>query len=563
MARERVKSLLAACIPMGVVLLLGGWVVHDTAGGALPGVLVIVGALLCAAGVAANGRAILAMVTGHGTAEKANFALVIALALTLAGLLCYISTRRFARMDWTARAADGLGRHQLNAGTVSLLRELGRRIDVTLVYRETGIAAAERWREAVLNMLAEFRAYNSLITLREVNVTMQGELHKRLANRLGEPHLPELCVVFETDESHIVVTLAETLSALEKNLIFSGEAAFSLALQRLTTPQRPVVYVLTDYTLPAPDSLPPDDERPSLGKALAMFKKDRYEVRRLPLAGAVPADCAAILIAGYGGEFSDHRVEAIEDYLALRDGRIVIAAEPGLPEEVGEALNRLTSPTVVVRTDALVISPSSDSYGRVKAWRLDVPVSFVQAGASHPVASDLTDRSLVFPETCAIEVVDPRSTPGASLQAVPILAMPGPGWGETDRETLLREYTADFSIEEGDVPWPPTVAAIVQKPGAGPLGELGPAEPRMAVFGSSRAFTDGAAGLADNLQLLRNAVNWQVRFTSLPELAPRLLQVDTVTVSQARLRALRYAFLGGLPLCVVLFGLTVWRMRRK
>jgi hypothetical protein len=561
------KTLAAAAIPVGGLLLALGLAMSS-------GPLLLVGGIVHGTGLLLSAPRLFGWLSRRQAAEKANFALVLVLALTLVGLLCYITTRRFARMDWTSRGADQMGRHELHASTIAMLDTIAEPIDATLIYHRTTNPTAQLWRQAVINMLEEFRARNPLLSVREINyATHRGQVQE-IAERLGEPQLWPFSVVFESPESHMIVGSSETISSPgEKQAwIFSGEAAFALALERLTVPERPTVYVRTPLMLRPAEG----QDRDSLSRAVGALRRERYDVRRLPdSATRVPPDAAALVLAGHQEGITDALVEAIQDYVVFEGGRLLILAAPGESPEAAAAIDRLAGPHLDVRTDAVAVGTVVSPYGQVRAL-LRTSVGFSQQ--DHPMAANLQRTSLELARACPLELTE-SSDPMVETEPVVLMLSTSPtGWGETDLDAALGQGPGTVSYDpEDDIARPVIVGAGLAAPGAGPLGRMGPPEPRRVVIGSTRSFTDsglrkpeeeanpetGADHLEPNLQLLRNSINWLVREASLPEITPRIIRRKVTPLPADRVLRLHIAFLGLLPLAVVVLGITVWRLRRR
>ena len=96
-------------------------------------------------------------VTGPGAfAEGAHFALVIALTVALAAILCYISTRQFVRMDWRSTAQQ-----PLTDDTRALLARVSERVEATIVHRTLSFPDDRKWMRTLdmaKQVLAQFSA---------------------------------------------------------------------------------------------------------------------------------------------------------------------------------------------------------------------------------------------------------------------------------------------------------------------------------------------------------------------------------------------------------------------
>jgi hypothetical protein len=231
-----------------------------------------------------------------------------------------------------------------------------------------------------------------------------------------------------------------------------------------------------------------------------------------------------------------------------------------------------------VRTDAVAISTVMSPYGQTRAV-IRTPVGF--SAQRHTIAANLAGMPLSFSRACPVQVVDTSQTGVPTEPVLLLLAASSTGWGETDLDAALGTGPGSLSYDPArDIPHPVVMGAAIAAPGAGPLGTLGPPEPRKVVIGCTAAFTDAGLDADDDdsmtpspeadsgriepaLQLLRNSVNWLVRDAALPEITPRILKREIAAVPQWRWLRLMAAFLGLLPLAVVVLGITVWRLRRR
>jgi hypothetical protein len=189
-----------------------------------------------------------------------------------------------------------------------------------------------------------------------------------------------------------------------------------------------------------------------------------------------------------------------------------------------------------------------------------------------------------FSRACPLQVIDTTGRPTPTEPVVLMFATSATGWGETDLDAALAQDGASVSYDpEADIDRPVVTGAAIGAPGAGQLGSVGPPQPRKVVFGSTHSFTDSWLARSDqrgdtegqepargeyrtvrpNLQLLRNSVNWLVRERARPEITPRIIQREVTPLPRRRLIRLVVAFLGLLPLGVVVLGITVWRLRRR
>lgn len=186
-----------------------------------------------------SGRPTRKKVMRAGTlAEGAHFALVVALTLALAALLCYVSTRRFVRMDWRSTA-----RQPLTRDTRMLLARVGENVEATIIYRTLFFPDDKQWmrtREMARQVLAQFHEANPRITVSELNWSIpanQARL-KQIAQQTGGKSLPVVCVLLTTARGHQVVSFDDLVyhsgGPFAPPEAFLGESVFARTVASLT-----------------------------------------------------------------------------------------------------------------------------------------------------------------------------------------------------------------------------------------------------------------------------------------------------------------------------------------
>lgn len=568
---------------LGFALVLGGFIAQDVAPPDFAKVLYvtvglwILGGVLVLAGIVLNFGDLVRFARGGRLGEGANFALKVLLAVALVALLCYISTRRFARLDWT-----GQQKYTLDTKTENILRSLERDVEVTIVYTPADPSVVA-WLEPTSEMLEEFKALSSHVSVQDLNWSVPEGRSKleALLQRLGEESVSGACVVFATADSHEVVPAAKLIEGSYGPGgpvgSFSGEDAFATALTKLTESEKVTVYALTGHgerLLEAEPPMPGAAREPeqilnspeySLSRAVTQLRKDNYEVKPLNLAaeGAVPADCAALLIAGPRTPFSESEIQALGDYFDNRNGAAVMMFDPEVVTGASTNLPELLAGYgVAVRTDAVGLANQASIFGTIQEAYVPVTRDGI---AEHAITADLKNYSLGLGSGCPLEVVSPP--PGEMLGAKALLTGIKSSWGETDYQPGGRE-AAEYDAGQ-DVPPPAIMAAAIepQAPPASPYGPPPPVNvpgPRIVVIGSSLAFVN--ASVADspaNLYFLLNAVNWMAGKLHMLGIPPKPIEFNQVAVSENQVRAARYVFVGILPACIIALGIAVWVIRRR
>lgn len=352
---------------------------------------------------------------------------------------------------------------------------------------------------------------------------------------------------------------------------FTGEDAFAAAIARLVEDERPAVCFLTGhgerpFEVENPDPmspLPAARTDRSLSRLARALRGDNYEVSALNLAaeGAVPDDCAVLVIAGPAAPIPEAEMQAIRAYLDERHGRAVVLVDP-VAVSIGESnINELIGPYGLhARTDAVGITKYDTPLGTFQQREVLVTA---QGLGKHPITAGLEQYNFSPVYACPIEVGEP-DRPGSGT---PIRLLTGAGsWGETDYRPDSRE-PAEYDAAR-DVPPPLTVAALVapREPPSHPMmPQLEPAPgPRLLVIGSSLSFTDAA--LEQNpahRYFLMNALNWMGGKLHMLGIPPKTFDMSQATLTAAQMRAGRYFFIAILPAAIIAVGISVWIVRRK
>ncbi len=584
-------------LAVGALLFIAGIIVRDTTFDGLVDAsqlgfyLQLIGGALALGCTAANYRSIINFFTRSKPAERANTLIACALAIILTGLVCYISTRRYARLDWTGHRF-----YTLHSRTRRMLRHLNTQVNITIIYQEPDQQALKSAPHARLihwgykqsrQMLDEFNARCPNITLKTLDLSEAAEV-----NRLGEKYdLPSRCVLFETEQSHEIIPFKQVVRASKKQggqLLFNGEAAFTSALLKLTTGQRQKVYFLTGHgeRVLGPSQKNRKTAEPgatdillsreySLSNFVSRLEADNYTVTTLNLTKTpeVPDDCDVLIIAGPRSPIPTEQITAIRSYLQQDNGRAIVMADSHLrnPDHGSFSLNKLLRDYgVVARTKALGMVRSKQlalTSAGIQKHRATLPrLPVTKDGfAQHPITTDLQNYTLMFVQSAPLLITD--SEPRPELRTNRLLTSVEQSWGETDPDGDLK--TARFHPGT-DIPGP-IISGLICRPaalsgstdkesssGSGPDSMLG-----LVVFGSSLSFVNKVTEQRTaNLYLLLNAVNWLAGREQMVGIPAKSMALNTVHFTNEQVRLARWIFLLGLPACIIIPGICVWCLRK-
>ena len=573
----RWKTVARVGIVLGIVILVAGLIVRDLSVRAsvqkdvLSLALIIIGGAATLTGIVLNWRELVGLLITRDTAEKANFAIVVLLVLALAGLLCYITNRRYSRMDWT-----GKRKYSLHSQTINFLSNVEQPVEAYFIHTD-GIVP--QIYNNMNDMLQEFQARAPRMKVERLNITAGLEVERRareLQQRLGTVSLDPPSVVFVMGDQHEVIPIGKLVEqrgggrGMMPTIAFKGEGAFLNALMKLTEEEKPVVYALTGHgerpletTGPAPSPQQPMPSRGNPGmtysRLVQALESANYEVKPLHLAteGAVPDDCAVLLIAGPQTPIPEQEMGALHDYFGRRNGAAIVLADPELSETVNTNLDELVAAYgVELNTRAVGVTLMQTFMGA--ALTRSVPVG-PGGMKSHPITEGLQNYTLHLEDACTLSVAP--AGPQGQQGATELLTGPQQSWGET---TLPLNQNTEYNEGE-DTPKPAVVGALIepQTPPQAPPGMEMPG-PRIVVLGSSISFVNAILDQSpQNRYLLLNCVNWMAGKTQKLGIPPKTVDFNQVSIGKAWLAASRYLFLGAVPGLVIAMGVVVWLIRRR
>jgi len=496
--------------------------------------------------------------------ESAHILIVTGLALALIVLGAYISTRSYARMDWTRRRLGRVGQRGLQKPTLKLLRDMDRNVDITVLYTKdctpAEYARAQFWMAAITPVLEELQAHNARISVRTIEGSRQTDERNALLARLGRPNMADVCAVFESRDTHAVVHMDGTFGPSSEDKADDGttrvfmlaEEQFARALQRITKPQASVAYVVGNINLNPPRDRN-DSTQNRYARLAGVLKAERFDVQRLKkLSGAVPGDCGVLLLATGHDDLTLDQAEALREYLDQRNGAAILLVPPHEsgtpPEEAGTpVLDALTRGYGIgVRRDAVVVTPGQIDAPAVRAM-------LVPTMDKHTVGADLHNARPVLQEASPLEMVKT----GRLSQPRVLLVGAEYHWGETGFER-----PAAFDPERDVVP--PFALVALTDPGRDTSTRRPRRGPRIAVFGSLRSLDDEwTMEHPANLHVLRSIVSWMSREDRVDNIKPRILATQVIKLNPASVKTTNIVFLAVLPACLVAMGLCVGLLRRR
>lgn len=464
--------------------------------------------------------------------------LSIALVVVLAGLMHHLAFRHFVRAD-----LSGDPYFRLSDKTLSLLATLSNRVEAVVLFQP-----GEEMYDA-FTLLKEYEHASPRVHVTRVDPDRDVARVKELARRY--PVTEANVVIFDCEGRHRIVganDLADFDRAITSNGLrrirrsFRGEQAFSSAILEVARAGTPVVYFLAGHGEKTLDSF---ERGRGLAQVARLLRQENLEARPLLLGEdkGVPEDAAALVIAGPQRPIPQPELDLIGRYLD-RNGRAVILLDSQTSSGLEPVLQHWG---VRVGDDVVQDALRFPSGGLV----------FSRFGR-HTITSRLHDLATVMFLPRSVESVAPAAgmaIPADRPRVVRLAMSSDRGWAETDLVTKPAKF--DPSLDRAG---PVCVAAAVER---GPLPgmdvQIRPT--RLVVFGDSNFIANGGL-VSGNADLFLGALNWVLDREDLIAVAPQPVREVRLNLDTARLQALGWTAMGGIPALVALAGLAVWWRRR-
>jgi ABC-type uncharacterized transport system involved in gliding motility auxiliary subunit len=304
-------------------------------------------------------------------------------------------------------------------------------------------------------------------------------------------------------------------------------------------------------------------ERTGYSGIATQLAHDNYKVDKLPLAqqGEVPADAAAVVVAGPKTDVLPGEIDALKAYLG-RGGHLMLLLDP--PEKLDSPpltnLIALAHEWGIEVGDNVVVDISG--VGRLLGTDETVPVAVNYP--SHPIVQGL-DTLTAFPLARSVTPV----SGGVNNRLAQTFVETSPkSWAETDLKTMLTGGKVTFDEAKGDKRGPVSIAAATSAPvtAAAPMekpsADEAKPETRVVVFGDSDFASNLALGVSGNTDLFMNAVNWLAQQENLIAIRPKEADDRRITMTASQQLQVIILALFLVPLLVLGSGVYAWWRRR-
>ena len=285
-----------------------------------------------------------------------------------------------------------------------------------------------------------------------------------------------------------------------------------------------------------------DQERGGFSLAKEALTKQNYEVDTLVLLkeSAIPEGISVLVLAGPRRPVTREEKDRISRYVT-NGGRLLVLLDPDSQADIEDLLRQWG-----VEAGRGVLVDLQDRLAQG-----DLTALMVRTFTEHEITQDFT-FAVLFPVSRHLSF---HEETGKDWDFVPLARTSPQSWAETN----LQGRVVSFSAKE-DVQGPlPLAAALTPKK---PLEE-GKRRAALVVVGNSSFASNAYINFPGNTDFLLHALGWLAEERELISITPKEPAFRPFIPNPVQERILLYVQVFVLPSLTFLWGLTVWRKRRR
>ncbi len=288
-----------------------------------------------------------------------------------------------------------------------------------------------------------------------------------------------------------------------------------------------------------------DTGRDGYSVVKAALERNNYKTQAISLLEKpeVPNECSIVVVGGPKRDYVPPAINALKTYVQ-NGGHIVVNLDASLKlpppdESMGDTpnLNAMVADWGVTAKDNVVLDMSATA----QMFGPTSPV--VGSYASHPIVRVMQDNISVMPLTRSLEVKSPAET---------LFSSSGDSYALTNPKIPIKED----DIEKGAKG--PFILGAAATIGTGDKAG------RVVVVGSSEWMSNSMFGISQmaNRNLGLNMMNWLTSDEDLISIRPKEPEDRRLNITTNGMRVIFFTSVIGLPLFVILSGVSVWWKRR-
>lgn len=445
----------------------------------------------------------------RSTRLGANSMLMVLLVLAILVIVNFLAARHSQRWDLSETQ-----HFTLSPQTIQVLRGLAREVKVTVFSPDRSQGSS-----TYHDLLESYRAHSDKLKVEYVDP----ERRPGLTRQYGISR-PDTAVIESASQSTRITT--------------PSEAEITGALIRVSKDAKKKILFLEGH---GERSLT-DQERGGFSRVKEALAKQGYEAGPLSLLQetSVPGDAAVVVIPGPQRAVTKEEKDRLAKFVA-DGGRLLILLDPDSRADLDDLLGQWG---VEAGRGVLV-----DLQDRLATG--DLTALMIRTFTEHEITQDF-NFAVLFPVSRHLVFHEDK---GKDWEFVPLARTSARSWAETD----LQGNVVSFS-EKDDVKGPlPLAGALTPKKAP----EEGKRRAAIVVVGNSQFASNGYVAFPGNTDFLLHALGWLAEERELISITPKEPAFRPFIPSPAQERMLLYVQVLALPLLTFIWGMSVWRRRRR
>lgn len=454
-------------------------------------------------------RSIKAYSTRRSTKLGANSLLLTLLVIAVLAIVNFLGARHAQRWDFSETQTFSLAPQ-----THNVVRNLKQDLTVTVFAQERS-PGFNTYRD----LLDSYRSASERIKVSFLDPERQpDEARKRGITRLN---------------TAILESGTETV-----RIMTPSEAELTSAIIRVTRESKKKILFLEGH---GEHSLN-DRERNGYDGVKEALSKQGYETGPLSLLqeSSVPQQASVVVVAGPQRRVTAEEKTRLKDYVA-RGGRLLLLLDPDTTTDMGDLLaawGLSLGPGVLV-----------DLQDRLAQG--DLTTLLVRTFTEHEITQDLNAAALM-PTSQHITFNDAAAK---EWEFIPLARTSPRSWAETDLQGQVVSYSAEKDLQG---PLPLAAALTPKEPPA-----EGKPNPAVLIVGNSSFATNTYFNFAGNTDLFLHMIGWLAQERDLVSITPKEPAFRPFMPNATQASALFWLQVVLLPASTLIYGLMVWRRRRR
>jgi ABC-type uncharacterized transport system involved in gliding motility auxiliary subunit len=283
------------------------------------------------------------------------------------------------------------------------------------------------------------------------------------------------------------------------------------------------------------------------------FENENYQVKTLVLLQkmAIPADCSILVIAGPHTEYLPQETDVISKYVD-GGGRLLMLLDPGV--QLPNLAKLLADWNVTLRNDLVI---DENPLARLAGAEPSMPL-IIKYGAS-PIVEPIARTATLFPFTRSFVI---GKDDKAGVVDTSLCETTQASFGVADFTFKMTKITGYRPGKDYKGPLTVAVSGTVSEQGAPAPGDKKKPEGRFVALGTSSMANNAYLGFGGNRDLIMNAVSWLAAEEDMISVRPKPPENQRLTLNQRQMQRILYLGVLGIPLLIILLGISVWWGRR-